>query len=99
IKSTLGCFSDAASAVAGPGIRSRATLGGNIASKIGDLIPLLLVLDAELIVYQKELIRLPLGDWLIDEDFRNAIVTRVNIPRVEGERVFYHKLGRRRAFT
>lgn len=99
IKSALGCFSDAASAVAAPGIRSRATIGGNIASKIGDFIPLLLVLGAELIVYQKKLIRLPLGAWLIEEDFRTAIVTRVIIPRAEGERVFYHKLGRRQAFT
>ncbi|MGW8262323.1 FAD binding domain-containing protein, partial [Bacillus sp. LR--39] len=70
IKRALGCFSDAASAVAAPGIRSRATIGGNIASKIGDFIPLLLVLGAELIVYQKELIRLPLGAWLSEEDFR-----------------------------
>ncbi|MCY8198243.1 xanthine dehydrogenase subunit C [Bacillus subtilis] len=99
IKSALGCFCDAASAVAAPGIRSRATIGGNIASKIGDFIPLLLVLDAELIVYQKKLIRLPLGAWLIEEDFRTAIVTRVIIPRAEGERVFYRKLGRRQAFT
>lgn len=99
IKRALGCFSDAASAVAAPGIRSRATIGGNIASKIGDFIPLLLVLDADLIVYQKELIRLPLGAWLSEEDFRTAIVTRVIIPRAEGERVFYHKLGRRQAFT
>ncbi|MEK5212993.1 xanthine dehydrogenase subunit C [Bacillus sp. FSL R5-0603] len=99
IKSALGCFSDAASAVAAPGIRSRATIGGNIASKIGDFIPLLLVLDAELIVYQKKLIRLPLGAWLSEEDFRTAIVTRVIIPRTEGERVFYRKLGRRQAFT
>ncbi|WP_163117211.1 xanthine dehydrogenase subunit C [Bacillus subtilis] len=99
IKSALGCFSDAASAVAAPGIRSRATIGGNIASKIGDYIPLLLVLDAELIVYQKKLIRLPLGAWLSEEDFRTAIVTRVIIPRTEGERVFYRKLGRRQAFT
>ncbi|QWF73731.1 xanthine dehydrogenase subunit C [Bacillus subtilis] len=99
IKSALGCFSDAASAVAAPGIRSRATIGGNIASKIGDFIPLLLVLDADLIVYQKGLIRLPLGAWLIEEDFRTAIVTRVIIPREEGERVFYRKLGRRQAFT
>ncbi|MGM0950192.1 MAG: xanthine dehydrogenase subunit C [Bacillota bacterium] len=99
IKSALGCFSGAASTVAAPGIRSRATIGGNIASKIGDLIPLLLVLDAELIVYQKKLIRLSLGDWLIDEDFRTAIVTRIIIPRAEKERVFYRKLGRRQAFT
>ncbi|MED0588535.1 xanthine dehydrogenase subunit C [Bacillus subtilis] len=99
IKSALGCFSDAASAVAAPGIRSCATIGGNIASKIGDFIPLLLVLDAELIVYQKKLIRLPLGAWLSEEDFRTAIVTRVIIPRTEGERVFYRKLGRRQAFT
>ncbi|WP_332606480.1 xanthine dehydrogenase subunit C [Bacillus subtilis] len=99
IKRALGCFSDAASAVAAPGIRSRATIGGNIASKIGDFIPLLLVLGAELIVYQKELIRLPLGAWLSEEDFRTAIVTRVIIPRAEGESVFYHKLGRRQAFT
>ncbi|MEG7379105.1 xanthine dehydrogenase subunit C [Bacillus subtilis] len=99
IKSALGCFSDAASVVAAPGIRSRATIGGNIASKIGDLIPLMLVLDAELIVYQKKLIRLSLGDWLIGKDFKTAIVTCIIIPRVEGERVFYRKLGRRQAFT
>ncbi|UZD73404.1 xanthine dehydrogenase subunit C [Bacillus siamensis] len=99
IKSALRCFSDAASAVAAPGVRSRATIGGNIASKIGDLLPLLLVLDAELVVYQNELIRLPLGDWLADENDGAAIVTRVIIPRAEGERVFYRKLGRRQAFT
>ncbi|MGG7219372.1 xanthine dehydrogenase subunit C [Bacillus sp. ATD] len=99
IKSAISCFSEAASAVASPGIRSQATIGGNIASKIGDLIPLLLVLDAELIVYQKEQIRLPLGAWLVDGDFKTAIVTRVIVPRAEGERVFYRKLGRRQAFT
>lgn len=99
IKSAISCFSEAASAVASPAIRSQATIGGNIASKIGDLIPLLLVLDAELIVYQKELIRLPIGAWLVDGDFKTAIVTRVIVPRAEGERVFYRKLGRRQAFT
>ncbi|MGN2617661.1 xanthine dehydrogenase subunit C [Bacillus stercoris] len=99
IKSAISCFSEAASAVAAPAIRSQATIGGNIASKIGDLIPLLLVLDAELIVYQKELIRLPIGAWLVDGDFKTAIVTRVIVPRAEGERVFYRKLGRRQAFT
>ncbi|NLS42340.1 MULTISPECIES: xanthine dehydrogenase subunit C [Bacillus] len=99
IKSAISCFSEAASAVAAPAIRSQATIGGNIASKIGDLIPLLLVLDAELIVYQKEQIRLPLGAWLVDGDFETAIVTRVIVPRAAGERVFYRKLGRRQAFT
>ncbi|MCY7783832.1 xanthine dehydrogenase subunit C [Bacillus sp. FSL H8-0515] len=99
IKSALGCFSDAVSAVAAPGIRSRATIGGNIASKVGDLLPLLLVLDADLMVYQRELVRVPLGDWLVDEGYGSAIVTRVIIPRAEGERVFYRKLGRRQAFT
>ncbi|MEC2061249.1 xanthine dehydrogenase subunit C [Bacillus stercoris] len=99
IKSAISCFSEVASAVAAPAIRSQATIGGNIASKIGDLIPLLLVFDAELIVYQKEQIRLPLGAWLVDGDFKTAIVTRVIVPRAEGERVFYRKLGRRQAFT
>ncbi len=69
------------------------TIGGNIASKIGDLIPLLLVLDAELIVYQKEQIRLPLGAWLVDGDFETAIVTRVIIPRVAESVYFTASLG------
>ncbi len=99
IKSALSCVSDAALSVAAPGIRSKATIGGNVASKIGDLLPLLLVLDAELIIYQKELIRLPLDDWLKDKDVDTALVTRVIIPRAEGERVFYRKLGRRQTFT
>ncbi|WP_439024491.1 xanthine dehydrogenase subunit C [Bacillus halotolerans] len=99
IKRDLACLCDAVSAVAAPGIRSRATIGGNIASKIGDLIPLLLVLDAELIVYQKELVRLPLAEWISSEAYSHGIVTRVIIPRPEGDRVFFRKLGRRQAFT
>ncbi|MEC1606743.1 xanthine dehydrogenase subunit C [Bacillus halotolerans] len=99
IKRDLACLCDAVSAVAAPGIRSRATIGGNIASKIGDLIPLLLVLDAELIVYQKELVRLPLAEWISSEEYSHGIVTRVIIPRPEGDRVFFRKLGRRQAFT
>lgn len=51
IKSVFGCFSDVVFVVVLFGICSWVMIGGNIVSKIGDLILFLFVFDVEFIVY------------------------------------------------
>ena len=90
--------------VAAPAIRNRATIGGNIAGRFGDLIPALLALDATLSFYNgsKNLLK-PCSDW-IREGYSSdgLILTAIYIPdnqRIEKKSFFYKKLGFREAFT
>jgi len=90
--------------VAAPAIRNRATIGGNIAGRFGDLIPALLALDAAISLYDGRKDRLtPLSDWIrggaASDDF---ILTAIYVPdnlRIEKKSFFYKKLGFREAFT
>ncbi|MGG6309657.1 FAD binding domain-containing protein [Paenibacillus macerans] len=101
---------EAARVIAAPSVRNLATLGGNIASGYGDVLPALLAIDAVLDVYDGEAgeVSLPVRDWLAvrwsGEGAPQAIVAGVRIPKAEagaGERRYeaYRKVGRREAFT
>ncbi|MBP1081126.1 MULTISPECIES: FAD binding domain-containing protein [Bacillus] len=91
-------LSRAVSHVASPGIRNKATIGGNVAIKTGDIIPLLLVMDATIVLYTTEgYVRTPLAEWL-ENNREDCLITRILIPREENRKVFYHKIGRRKAF-
>ena len=91
---------------AGPLIRNRATVGGNLcdASPAADVSPVLLALDAEV---ELESIangprRLPLADFFEGvrrtAKRRDELLTGISFPRPGGnERTFYYKLGKRRA--
>ncbi|WP_168119070.1 FAD binding domain-containing protein [Paenibacillus sp. HB172176] len=97
--------------IAAPSVRNLATIGGNIASRIGDSLPALLALDAELIVYRDTSWHtIPLRDWLSqDEEGRKGddLICRVLVPLQKlpdaergGESFeYYEKLGRREAFA
>lgn len=97
--------------IAAPSVRHLATIGGNIGSLIGDAVPALLALDAELLVYQAHGRRqLTLRQWLEggSDGVRQPddLVLRVLIPRTvrDGQDraqgfAFYEKLGRRESFT
>ncbi len=65
IKRHLPLLTEALRSVAAPAVRRLATIGGNIASRLGDALPALLVYDADLIWYDgaKER-REKLSDWL-----------------------------------
>lgn len=65
IKEAYPMLAEAVRHIAAPSIRNLATLGGNIASRIGDSLPALLVYEAELIWLGKNGLRSePLEDWL-----------------------------------
>ncbi|WP_434750914.1 FAD binding domain-containing protein [Paenibacillus amylolyticus] len=125
----LPILHEAVLAIAAPSVRNLATIGGNIASGVGDSLPALLVYDAELHWLtchgmETQNVR----SWLLDgRDTRlNAedVLVSIHIPcsRVRGDLTscdseqgiyesdqsipernqqisFYHKLGRREAFT
>lgn len=91
--------------IAAPSIRNIATLGGNIVSTVGDALPALLVMNAELEWLGGEpFIRQSLREWLDSARSnginREAVLCAVHIPRMVGPRVsFFRKVGRRTAFT
>lgn len=95
---------EAVSTVAAPAIRNRATIGGNIAGRFGDLIPALLALDAAISLYDGCKNRLtPLSDWISGENTSDDfILTAIYVPdnlKIDKKRFFYKKLGFREAFT
>lgn len=84
-------------------IRNRATLGGNLvtASPIGDSAPVLLSLDAQLVLQSRSTERtLPLHEFFLD--YRQTalrpgeILLRVEIPRAPATRSAFFKVSKRR---
>jgi xanthine dehydrogenase C subunit len=107
---------EAIRSIAAPSIRNMATLGGNVLSVVGDSIPALLVIGAELIWFDGvNCTTESLADWLLS--ISNVIQPEQRIllsiklplsyssPNVSGKQMsgrcltFYHKVGRREAFT
>lgn len=89
--------------IAAPAVRNRATIGGNIAGRVGDVIPALLALDAEVTV-QNEVSthKQALWSWFTNQIDESGILTNVHLPTykpTENVHRFYKKIGRREAFT
>jgi xanthine dehydrogenase small subunit len=110
LQSTAPAVQEAARCIAAPAVRNLATLGGNISSGYGDILPALLVYNAELVSYDGKFLAVqPLTDWLNDKwgGIRPAadIVTEVRITPFaqESEEMrrleVFRKVGRREAFT
>ncbi|RTE10583.1 FAD binding domain-containing protein [Paenibacillus whitsoniae] len=91
--------------VAAPSIRNMATIGGNVMTRTGDLIPALLVLDAQVVLSDGGQERkLSLQAWLAATADPSEIMTGILLPlqATTGESKscqFYLKAGRREAFT
>ncbi|WP_426454253.1 FAD binding domain-containing protein [Paenibacillus sp. S-38] len=108
-----GLLAEACRTIAAPSIRRLATLGGNVASGIGDALPALLVKGAVLQWYgDAGTERAGLADWLDDRAggaTDDRLLTAVELEPDEaaavslaaGERriEFYRKIGRREAFV
>lgn len=104
---------EAARNIAAPSVRNLATLGGNIASGYGDILPVLLVYDAEIAVFNGRFLSVqPLEHWLASRwgtvEPVSDILTGVRIPaaggckddgRGYGRIEVFRKAGRREAFT
>jgi xanthine dehydrogenase small subunit len=99
-------LSDVCVQIAAPAVRSRATIGGNIANGSGDMIPALVAMDTDLIWFEGKAIKLqPIGDWL-----EASVGTRSTSPHIltgirirkrdlsRKEVTIYKKVGRREAF-
>ncbi|MGM0875375.1 MAG: FAD binding domain-containing protein [Bacillota bacterium] len=95
---------EACKKIAAPAVRNRATLGGNVASGIGDSIPALLALDAELTVRIQEKTKIvKLWVWLQiqrETPQTNFLLITIKIPcQKKSDQTFFKKVGRREAFT
>jgi len=104
-------LAEAARRIAAPSVRNLATIGGNVAGRVGDALPALLVYDAELVWQTGERTWAePLEDWLADPDRYAGVRVLTDIrlkpadaPAPDGRpgRIVgaFRKLGRREAFT
>ncbi|WEG14807.1 FAD binding domain-containing protein [Pullulanibacillus sp. KACC 23026] len=94
--------------IASPAIRNRATLGGNVMSKKGELLPALLVLEAELLIQTPSGSKhLTLHNWLDQANRQEPFVlTHLYLPDMTMEKMeagvttaFFKKTARREAFV
>jgi len=94
---------NALKSIAAPGIRNRGTIGGNVMGGVGDIIPLLLSLNAKLEFWDaNNLIRLDIWSWLQQTSNKEKLLTRIIIPldkEIMENYSFYRKIGRRETFT
>ena len=101
LQAALPCITDAVKSIAAPAVRNRGTIGGNIMGGEGDLIPLLLALQANMIFLDGDsLIKMEISEWLKQRhSMHNALLVQLTIAADPDTDVFYRKLGRREAFT
>ncbi|MFC4776422.1 FAD binding domain-containing protein [Paenibacillus sp. GCM10023252] len=87
--------------IAAPSIRYLATIGGNVMQRSGDLLPALLVLDAEVrVLHQGSTLEMLLAEWLTWPDCSaDSLLLDIRVPPATGKLAFYYKLGRRLQFT
>lgn len=78
-----GILNKAACRLASPAIRNISTIGGNIMSGIpwSDITPVLLSIDAELLLFDGETHRVKIDDFFEDSKFRNMLLLEVIIKR------------------
>jgi len=112
VRSLSGLLVEAIGSIAAPAVRNLATLGGNLCSLTGDVLPALLALEAELTVDRDSgPVRIGLRQWLAEAAEREAeeILCGIHLPPASmgvslesaGTTSIcrYVKLGRRAAFT
>ena len=105
VRSCCPVFVDAAKAIAGPPVRNRGTIGGNLAnaSPAADCAPALLVLDARVVLMSARGTRtLPLEDFFTGPGTTrrepDELLVEIVVPLPAGPAVFL-KLGRRKAMS
>jgi CO/xanthine dehydrogenase FAD-binding subunit len=91
----LPVLADAIGSIAALGVRHTATVGGNLAWGAGDLVPLLLALDARLITAGGGTVSLASR---IAAPHDGSLILAVEVPLPAGP-VIFEKVGRRAAFS
>jgi len=94
---------EAMKAIAAPSVRNLGTIGGNVASGIGDAWPALLALDAELVWHGDGPEVESAASWIarFDAAPETRLLTAIRVPLAGPGGVYeaYRKVGRREAFT
>lgn len=96
-------IAEAMRSIAAPAVRNRATIGGNVAGGIGDAIPVLLVMDTLISIFDGTVRRnMPLWQWIQENRKSQAsspdIVVGMELLRQGAGDCFYKKIGRRETF-
>ncbi|MGO5014511.1 FAD binding domain-containing protein [Niallia sp. Sow4_A1] len=102
VRKNASILAEACEKIAAPAVRNRGTIGGNICSKIGDTIPVLLVLEAQLSFYNGEQEKMiSLRKWLAKPTPPSSeLLTNIFIPIINAQNYsFFKKIGRRETFT
>jgi xanthine dehydrogenase C subunit len=101
-----GLLVQACSEIAAPSVRNLASIGGNVVTRTGDLIPVLLVMDAQVVCSNGQNERvIALKEWMESPNpTPYEMMTGIVVPTVEqadagSKYEFYLKVGRREAFT
>ncbi|MDI7741932.1 FAD binding domain-containing protein [Lysinibacillus fusiformis] len=96
-------FCEALKSIAAPGIRNRGTIGGNLMSGIGDLIPFFLSLNANLVFCNAgNFEQINIWDWVKQSAAKERLLSKILIPLDKDTMetyTFYRKIGRRETFT
>lgn len=103
LKTKWPLLAQAAKEIAAPAVRNRATIGGNIAYGIGDIIPALLVMDAEIQLFDSAGSRNEkIWDYVKEQmRVKPGLIVSVQLPAPSTTgrtKQFYRKIGRREAF-
>jgi len=103
LKTKWQLLAHAAKEIASPAVRNRATIGGNIAYGIGDLIPALLAMDADIQLFDDNGSRNEkIWDYVKKQmRLKPGLIVSVHLPApsLAGRtKQFYRKIGRREAF-
>ncbi len=93
----------AAKEIASPAVRNRATIGGNIAYGIGDILPALLAVDAEIQLFDGNGSRNEkIWDYVKEHmRLKSGLILSIHLPAPSSTgrtKQFYRKIGRREAF-
>ena len=102
VRNNASILAEACEKIAAPAVRNRGTIGGNICSKIGDTIPVLLVLETQLSFYNGEQEKMiSLRKWLAKPTPPSSeLLTNIFIPIINAQNYsFFKKIGRRETFT
>jgi len=104
LKDSHSIICEAVKQIAAPAVRNRGTVGGNIMGGIGDLIPLFLTLEAELLflhTFGEE--KVEMWNWIKqDKDKQSGLLKEILIRNESpstNKAVFFRKIGRRETFT
>jgi len=93
-QSFSGTLNKSARRLGSPAVRNLSTIGGNIMSRVywSDIVPVLLAMDADLLLFDGEPHKVGIGSLLKDARLRQMLLVEVIVPK--GGKGFYRRFSR-----